>query len=51
MRLTPNEILLLVGLLEALLVGAGVKQYRDKERLRALPPPAAQAAPADPAQE
>jgi hypothetical protein len=47
MKLTPDEIRLVVFILLALVVGAAVKNYRHRQQFD-LPPPPARVAPATP---
>jgi len=48
MKLTPDEIRLVVFVLVSLVVGAAVKNYRHSHRIT-VPPPPALAPPATPA--
>jgi hypothetical protein len=48
MKLTRDEIRLVVFILVALVLGAAVKNYRDKQRM-AIPSPAPRVAPGTPA--
>jgi hypothetical protein len=48
MKLTPDEIRLVVFVLVALVVGAAVKNYRHRHRIE-VPPPPTLATPATPA--